>query len=107
MLGYSKSIAAKLSAVPEIRAKALELAGLKAVPETDTPERKTYWSALLEASKVELIEILGNAMYDDSTQEQFDADILERQAIFGLDEESDAAISSLLRSERMREGEGS
>jgi hypothetical protein len=104
--GNSKSYAAKLAAVPELRAKALERLGLTAEPK-DRKGREAYWKALLEECKAEVLSRLSVEMFGDDQQAGFDADVLERQALHGFDMESDAALSSLLRADRIREGDGS
>jgi hypothetical protein len=106
ILGYSKSIAAKLSAVPEIKAKALETCGFASAPKSGE-KLKQYQAALIEAAKSEVLNIISTEMFNEDTYATFDAEIEERRASFGLDDSSDAAISTLLRSERMREGDGS
>lgn len=104
--GYTKSYAAKLAAVPELKARALERLGLDTEPKSGKA-RVAYWKALLEECKGEVLTRLSVEMFGDEESVMFDADVLERQALHGFDMDSDAAISSLLRADRMREGDGS
>ncbi len=106
MNGYAKSIIAKLTADPHLRARALERLGLTSEPK-DKKARQAYRKALLEECKAELLSRLSGKMYDEEEQAGFDADVLERQALFGFDMDSDTALSSLLRADRMRDGDGS
>lgn len=102
--GYAKSITALEATKLEHQAATLSELGFDAIP-TKRKELKLFKEKLLEISKRAVLERLSAVMSgDDST---FDYEVLERQTVFGVDLESDAAFSSMLRAERMKEGKGS
>jgi hypothetical protein len=106
--GYSKSLIAKLCSVPELRARALEACGLQAVPARDEKENlKRFWDALIDECKGELLNRISAAMFDEEHEQQFNMEVVQRQASFGLDAVSDTALSALMRTDRMKEGRGS
>lgn len=104
MNGYAKSITALEATKPEHFARALSDLNLDSIP-TDRKGLKAFREKLLEIAKNAVIESLSSVMIDEKGA--FDFEVLERQTLFGVDLESDAAFSAMLRRERIEEGGGS